>query len=210
MIRKNEMLDATAKRITRSSERLSLKPIRWILKRILPIERLWREKVKGFEWFNEVWDGIYLGGAPYRPSDLRWLLENNIRAVLNTTEEWVDDEEFFKREKIFYMNIPIPDHSVHTKEQLIEAADFIKTHHDRSKNVLVHCAKGRGRSSAIVCGYLCRESGLSLALIIHYLKKIRPLVSMSKGQIDSVTDYLESTDQGLTEIPLKTEEGKQL
>ena len=169
--------------------------MRWFLKLILPIQRRWREGIKGYPWFDEVWNDLYIGGLPYKKADYLWIMKNDIRAVLNTTIEWIDDTDFFIRNSISSLNIPVKDLSAPSQEHLTEAVRYIRKHINRGEKILVHCAKGRGRSATIICAYLAQTTNKTPLQVMSEIKKIRPLISMNEKQIGSVTEYLNKIDK---------------
>lgn len=169
--------------------------IRWLLKLILPIQRRWREGIKGYPWFDEVWNDLYIGGVPYKKADYLWIVKNDIRAVLNISSEWLDDTDFYNRNNISHLNIPVKDLAAPSQEHLGEAVRYIRKHINRGEKILVHCAKGRGRSATMICAYLAQTINKTPLQVISEMKKIRPLVSMNEKQIESVTEYLDKNDQ---------------
>lgn len=146
--------------------------------------------MRGFEWFSQVSDKIFLGGVPSKSTDYRWIQENGISAVLNVTREWEDDEDFFRRNGIEYKSIPVDDLTAPSINQISLGVEFIQTILVRGGKILVHCAKGRGRSATLLCAYMAENSQLTLPQALDKLKKVRPLVSINRKQLSAIEEYL--------------------
>ena len=107
----------------------------------------------------------------------------------------MDDTDFFSRKNISYLNIPVKDLAAPSQEQLTEAVRYIRKHINQGEKILVHCAKGRGRSATMICAYLAQTINKTPLQVMSEIKRIRPLVSMNEEQIGSVTEYLDKIDQ---------------
>jgi protein-tyrosine phosphatase len=61
---------------------------------------------------------------------------------------------------------------------LDKGVDFIHNHVERDHKVLIHCAKGRGRSAAMLAAYLMRYEGMSYDEARDFLVSKRSLVNL--------------------------------
>ncbi|VUD58912.1 Putative lipid kinase [Thalassocella blandensis] len=103
--------------------------------------------------FQKIYDGLYVG-ARLNPSDLRTLEDEKIKCVLDMTAEFDGLGSFSYDNDFEYLNIPILDHAIPKRAQLAKACRWIHKNRLQGKNVLVHCAMGRGRSVLVVAAYL--------------------------------------------------------
>ena len=67
---------------------------------------------------------------------------------------------------------------VPTPEQLDEGVVFIRRHVEQSHKVLIHCAKGRGRSATMLAAYLMRYEGMTYEEARDFLLSKRSLVNL--------------------------------
>ena len=143
-----------------------------------PIIRFVYERILGHDWFTEIQEGLWIGGAPTYCRDYQLLVENSINAVVNIRAEREDDLEFFARNGIEHIQFKVPDVTVPDEETIHTAVDWIGGQIAADRNVLVHCAKGRGRSAALVAAYLMRDRGMSYEEAKSLLDSKRPLTKL--------------------------------
>jgi atypical dual specificity phosphatase len=84
-----------------------------------------------------------------------------INAVVDVREEREGDLELYAVNQIDYLKLKVLDVMVPSDEQLDAGTVFIDEHVKKGGKVLIHCAKGRGRSATMLAAYLMRYEGLS-------------------------------------------------
>jgi atypical dual specificity phosphatase len=150
----------------------------WAFDRLYPAIRFTRERVLGHEWFSLIEPGLWLGGAPSAPRDLRWLLDAGVTAILDLRAERFEPVPFYASHGIAHRRYRVPDIAVPGPDVLSGAADWIVEQVADGRTVLVHCAKGRGRSAAVLAGYLMRERGMTFDEARDLLHAKRDLVKL--------------------------------
>jgi atypical dual specificity phosphatase len=121
--------------------------------------------MRGFYWLIE---GILAGcplpgarggremrGAEALETDLAWLRERGIGALLTLTEASLPDETL-ARHGIASLHLPVRDLTPPSVEQLIRALEFVDWHRTRGRAVAVHCLMGQGRTGTVLAAYLIR------------------------------------------------------
>ena len=68
--------------------------------------------------------------------------------------------QFYDRHGINYRRLEVLDATVPADPYLSEGADWIDEQIEDGRTVLVHCAKGRGRSATLVAAYMMRHEDL--------------------------------------------------
>lgn len=155
-----------------------MNPFHWVFDKFYPIIRYLYERVQGNRWFDPITPQIWLGGAPTYERDYQFILDNNITAILDMRAEREGDREFYDRHDIAYLRLEVLDATVPADEYLNEGADWIDQQIESGRTVLVHCAKGRGRSATLVAAYLMRYESLPYDDCHTLMKDARPLVKL--------------------------------
>jgi protein-tyrosine phosphatase len=135
--------------------------------KLYPLIRFTYEVIQGHPWFDQITPAprvsaeLWIGGAPTYERDYAFLLDQGIRAVLNIRAERSDDDDFYERHGITHVRYMVPDIGVPEREVITAGVDWIAQQVADGRPVLVHCAKGRGRSATLLAGYLMREAGFT-------------------------------------------------
>jgi len=115
------------------------------------------------------------------------LNENQIDAILDVTAEFDGLDWTAYQEDYRYLNIPVLDHTSPTSEQLVLAINWLNQQISEGKNVVVHCALGRGRSVLVVAAYLlAKDPKLSVDDALRQINKIRQTARLNKRQLASL------------------------
>jgi protein-tyrosine phosphatase len=146
--------------------------------KLYPLIRFVYERLQGHRWFDAITPQLWLGGAPTYPRDYQFLLDEGINAVVNIRAERSDDLAFYDRHNITHLRLRVPDVAAPPPEAVEEAANWIDAQLADGRTVLVHCAKGRGRSATLLAGYLMRRDGISFDEARRLLEAKRPLTKL--------------------------------
>ena len=129
------------------------------------------------------------------------LNENHIDAILDVTAEFDGLDWTAYQEDYRYLNVPVLDHTSPTPEQLVLAINWLNQQISESKNVVVHCALGRGRSVLVVAAYLlAKNPELSVDEALNQINKIRQTARLNKRQLASLQEV---RDGGLLSLQKK-------
>jgi protein-tyrosine phosphatase len=146
--------------------------------KLYPAIRFTYERIQGNEWFSQITDQLWLGGAPTYARDYEFILSHGITAVLNIRAEREDDTAFYDKHGIEHVQFKVPDVTVPDHDTITQAVAWIKDKVNDGRVVLVHCAKGRGRSAALLAAYLMREDGMAFDEAKELMKSQRRLTKL--------------------------------
>jgi len=167
--------------------------------RMFPTIRFVYERIRRQNWFDRITPHdnvaaeLWLGGAPHYARDYEFLLRNNIRAVMNVRSERADDTDFYDAHDITHVRYWVADVTVPDEQVLTDGVDWIKQQAAGGRAVLVHCAKGRGRSATLLAAYLMREEGYSFEDAAALLKSKRSLSKLQDRHREVLEAWLAKT-----------------
>ncbi len=155
-----------------------MNPVHWAFDKLYPLIRFIYEKVQGHPWFHEVAPQLWIGGAPAYERDYEFLNSARINAIVDMRAERSGKQTFFEKNGIDYQRIPVLDVMVPSNADFNLGVEFIHRHVENDDIVLVHCAKGRGRSSAMLAAYLMKYEGYTYQEAKELLTSKRSLVQL--------------------------------
>ncbi len=158
--------------------------------KLYPLIRFVYERLQGHDWFTEIEPGIWLGGAPTYGRDYEFLRVQGITAVLDVRAERPDETAFYDRYGIAHVRFRVPDIAVPDDAVITAAVNWLAEQLTAGRVVLVHCAKGRGRSATLLAGYLMRERGMSFEAARELLKSKRALAKLEDRHRQRLTQWL--------------------
>jgi atypical dual specificity phosphatase len=146
--------------------------------RLYPAIRFTYERLLGNLWFSQVTPTLWLGGAPTYGRDYRELRRHGITAVVDMRAERQADVEYYDKHDIAHRRFRVPDVTVPDHDTLTDAVDWISDRILEGRTVLIHCAKGRGRSATVLAAYLMDTQGMTFDEVDDLLTRKRPLVKL--------------------------------
>jgi protein-tyrosine phosphatase len=155
-----------------------MNPAHWLFDKLYPVIRFVYERIQGHAWFDEINPQLWLGGAPTYTRDYDFIIDAGINAVVNIRAERDDDQEFYQQHDIDYLRIEVLDVMVPIPEDIELGVAFIDEHIKEGDVVLVHCAKGRGRSATVIAAYLMRHDQMTYERARELMVSKRSLVSL--------------------------------
>jgi protein tyrosine phosphatase (PTP) superfamily phosphohydrolase (DUF442 family) len=149
-----------------------------VFDRFYPAIRFTYERGMGHVWFSEVTPQLWLGGAPTYGRDFEEILALGITGVVDMRAEREADAAFFAEHDIALRQYFVPDVTVPDEEVLTDAVAAITAWVGEGRTVLIHCAKGRGRSATVLAAYLMKTEGMSFDQVSEFLTQKRALVKL--------------------------------
>ena len=146
--------------------------------KLYPAIRFTYERLLGHVWFTQITPRLWLGGAPTYERDFDALLTLGITAVVDMRAERTAEPAFFEVHGIAHRQYRVPDVTVPDEDVLDDAVPWITARLAEGRTVLIHCAKGRGRSATVLAAYLMQADGMSFDDVDELLTSKRKLVKL--------------------------------
>lgn len=177
-----------------------MNPFHYLFDKLFPVIRFVYERIQRHRWFDEIAPQLWLGGAPHYPRDYDFLLEAGINAVVNIRAERQDDVELYERHDVDYLQLKVLDILVPPADILDEGVAFIHKKVQDGKTVLVHCAKGRGRSVTLLAAYLMRYEGMTFDEAVRLLREKRPLSNLQSRHRIALEEWIRQYQYEETDV----------
>lgn len=114
--------------------------IRWLFIPFLlgaQLYNAWSRKHDKVPAIQQIDDDLYLACRLF-PSDIEYLQEMNVKAILDVTAEFDGLDWTATSEDLAYLNVPVLDHQSPTEEDLISAVNWIENQRRANRGVVVH------------------------------------------------------------------------
>ena len=121
-------------------------------------------------------DSLIVGAFPFA-RDVPKMVEQGVRAVVNTCEEYEGPVEQYQKHGIEQFRMPTIDFTHPAYEDVCRAVDFIDTSVAHGKTVYVHCKAGRARSATVAICWLMKSRQISAAKAQKLLLEKRPHIN---------------------------------
>jgi atypical dual specificity phosphatase len=162
----------------------------YLFDKLYPLIRFVYEKLQGHRWFDQIDSQLWLGGAPTYKRDYAFLIDHGIDAVVNIRAEREDDLAFYDQHGIFHLQLKVYDVLLPDYEILDLGADWIAEQVQEGRTVLVHCAKGRGRSTTLLAAYLMKYKGYAYPEAKALMLNKRPLTKLTKRNEQHLLNWM--------------------
>ena len=166
--------------------------IRWLLIPFLLGVRIYNavaRKRDGLAGWHQVGERLYVGRRLFG-SDIDALKQQGITAILDVTAEFDALDWSSESADIHYLNIPVLDHKAPSEQQIHQAIQWIQQQQQSQRNVLVHCALGRGRSVFMVAAYLlARTKTMDVDAILEQIQAERHVARLNSVQYEQLKAF---------------------
>lgn len=172
-----------------------------------------KKHLNSHNWWDEIDDGIYLGGIPLENYGHREAIEKVIGddgAILSMVENFEFETIGFASEPvkgkqwskgIQWKIIETPDNEAVSAHKIKEAITQLETWRSEGKKVYLHCKAGKGRSATIAICNLIEKKRLGIQDAIDTLRRKRPQMKLNAPQMKAIEEFYSNLQAKGTEKP---------
>ena len=129
---------------------------------------------------DRVNEWLHVGGA-LQPEEYERFLEARITHVVDLREEDIPGVERLLELGVTRRQVPVPNGSPPTLEQLVEVAGWFESQDD-SCSLYVHCGGGFGRAATMAIGLLIL-GGAGFESALEQVRQVRPEIILNEEQV---------------------------
>jgi protein-tyrosine phosphatase len=149
-------------------------------------------RITNIDGYNMIIPNLYLGNIN-EASNLDFLVKNNIKGIVNCTEN-EPYHNYFNNKKKYRLSVNDSREKENIekfKTEIINGIDFIDNCIEMNEAVYVHCYWGLMRSATIVTGYLVKKYKIPYKDAISIVQEKRPMALSSLYNFNEVLEYVE-------------------
>lgn len=140
---------------------------------------------------HQISDGLFVG-TRLNIHDFTSAEITGVDAIVDMTAEFSALDWGAAALDLAYLNSPTLDHQTPTVEQLKDTITWIDNYISQGKNVVVHCALGRGRSVFVAAAYLlAKYPELNVQQALTKITQVRVQAGLNKKQLQRLIEYYE-------------------
>jgi protein-tyrosine phosphatase len=164
--------------------------------KLYPTIRFVHETIGRNAWFSQITPRLWLGGAPTYDRDYEFIRANGITAVVNIRAEREDDVSYYARHGIDHVRFAVPDTGVPDAATISRAVTWTRRELERGRTVLIHCAKGRGRSATLLAAYLMLYEEMSFDQANDLMRSRRRLTKLEDRHRRALEAWIAEVQSG--------------
>jgi len=140
-----------------------------------------------FSWVvKDVIAGMERPGLFYPlEEDLDFLKSQGVEVIVNLQEK----EHFIEHKEFVSKNIAIDDFGPPEYENFVEFIEFVCSHIEKQKKVVVHCYAGMGRTNLMLASYIMHDMQIDADRALDEVKLRRPVHMVTYRQEEALREY---------------------
>lgn len=139
---------------------------------------MWNARVCSFRnWWDRIDEHVVLGAWPFARDVKKMAEQENVKAVVNTCEEYEGPIEEYQKYGIDQMRMPTIDFTHPKFEDVCRAVEYVNENVEAQRTVYIHCKAGRARSATVAICWLMKYRDLNLEQAQQLLLEKRPHVN---------------------------------
>ncbi len=145
-------------------------------------------------WSDRIDAQVIVGAYPFA-RDVPRLIEEGVRGVVNTCEEYAGPQLRYEAAGIEHLRIPTTDFTHPRLEDVKLAVEFIERHVEAGDTVYIHCKAGRARSATVALCWLVKYRGMTPQAAQALLLEKRPHINPRLTQRPVVQQFVAELEQ---------------
>jgi atypical dual specificity phosphatase len=148
-------------------------------------------------WADRIDAHVIVGAYPFA-RDVRGLVRDGVRAVVNTCEEYAGPSVEYETAGVEQLRIPTTDFAHPRLEDVQAAVEFVQRHVSQGDTVYIHCKAGRARSATVALCWLVKYRGLTPVEAQELLLQRRPHVNRHLADRPVVKLFCEALEREIS------------
>jgi len=140
---------------------------------------------------NEIIPRVWLGNR-FAAWDGTWLKANNIGAVFNCSKDLVFHDSVTNRYRVPVDDNLQPEEINNMTRWSVEIAYKVLREYKEGKNILIHCAAGMQRSTAVMTIFLITLTGEKAPVLMSHIRRKRPIAFVPQANFRKSIEYYDA------------------